>query len=206
MNPKEWMRNVPDQDRLDEIYKDGGNEGGHYYWYLHSPEFRDRFLKPLGWICSSLGTRVLDVGCGEGWLADHVSIPYFGLDLSKIAIARANELRSRTGRGQFHQRALEDLPWDGCPRASVVVFGGILEVMVKPEFRSDLINAYQQMTESNYTLVYDLERLQMGSIEDHELISEYHAEAYPGIQTSRLETEKARRKILVYRYIGETNP
>jgi len=93
---------------------------GYFYWHEQPGYFRDvtRHFAP--------GARLLDVGCGTGWLADHFA-HYTGLDGSPDAVAAAVE----RGRNVALHDVAEPLP---CEDASfdAVVMKDLLEHVPDP--------------------------------------------------------------------------
>lgn len=129
-----------------------------YYWYLRSPAFQTAFLQPMGESLSGLGS-ILDVGCGEGQLADHVpGAEYVGLEGSARAVRRARIKRPKADvrLGRIEQPGLCFPPE---ARFNVLVFGGVLEVLVRPEKRVGFLDAYRQRFGAKFVLIYDLLRL-----------------------------------------------
>lgn len=183
---------------LDDLY--GTRD---YYWYLRSDPFRQAFLEPLARIVNRLGAAVLDVGCGEAVLADYAAVPYTGLDGSQSAIDRAYRRLMRLGTlsrlsngfVQLHVGRFED------PVASVrgnfgtVVFGGILDVLVRPEARLALLEHYRQLYGVRYFVIYDLVRLDTAPLDRHYHLVELHTAT---AELDRIEEVKKHRKICVY--------
>lgn len=169
-----------------------------YYWYLRSQHFCDKFLKRIGTVASMLGTlpkKVLDVGCGEGQLAQYVECGYHGFDGSESAISRAKN-RYRDQPLYFEVARLEEPPITGCT-FTVAVFGGILEVLIKPEERKKFIYKYACQYDLRYFIVYDLERLYTGDLElIYELIGEYYGSVD---EMNNLPDVKRHRKVLIFK-------
>lgn len=169
-----------------------------YYWYLRNEQFCNKFLKRIGAVASMLGTipkKVLDVGCGEGQLAQYIECGYYGFDGSKSAIARAKS-RYRDQSIDFEVARFEDPPVTGCT-FTTAVFGGILEVLIKPECRREFIYKYVCQYDLRYFIVYDLERLFTGDLEHiYELVGEYRGSVD---EMSGLPDVKRHRKILVFK-------
>lgn len=169
---------------LARIYEQG------YYDYLGSPAFRQAFLRPLGSIVNVLGLPVLDVGCGEGWLADYTAVPYYGFDGSSVAVETAR--RERSG-GTFYVDRLEN-PRPVEAYLGTVVFGGLFAVLVKPTEHLQFVELYRERFTPRYFIVYDLERVDhRGLAAAYRLIYEYHASA-----DLELQEVKKHRKILVF--------
>lgn len=173
-----------------------------YYHYLRSEAFVEAFLKPIAAIVNRLGGPVLDVGCGEAALADHVTVPYLGIDGSESAIRRSMA-RHRLGVWTWPGRI------ESPPRLPGVfptaVFGGILEVLVKPEHRVPLLEMYRERFGVRYFIVYDLERLDTSALDLHYglPVKEIHASADPRKMERVIDHEvKLHRKILVYKAGG----
>lgn len=172
-----------------------------YYWYLKSEEFKRTFLQPLGKFVSECGGPVLDVGCGEGWLFPFCGrMVYKGIDASRAAIAEANKiyvelLPNRETNPSFQVCRLEEYK-DRQP-FNTVVFGGILNVLVKPEHYVDVLCHYREACAANYLIVYDLQRLKTHAIEaaGFELVKRY----YDTVDMPKIHPIKRARKILVYR-------
>jgi SAM-dependent methyltransferase len=164
-----------------------------YYWYLRSPEFRKAFLEPLGKTVDYYGKSCLDVGCGEGQLADYVTCRYTGFDASREAIQRG--LKRNPKLNLFVSR-LEDPP--PLPNYDVIVFGGILSVIIKPQYRVELVRNYIKYYEAKYAIVYDLENLDASSLNVHfQRLEERHMKSDP----LPIDPVKLTRKILVYRVV-----
>lgn len=164
-----------------------------YYWYLRSPEFIKAFIAPLGDFVDEIGKPVLDVGCGEGYLAEHVMVSYCGFDGSDTAVMRAKRLRSGPGR-RFYQGRLED-PDFTLGDFGTLVFGGLFSVLVKPERMVEFVNAYLDGYAASRFIVYDLERLDPSPLDEaFTLLKEYHADA--GIKSK--PDVYSKRQILSY--------
>lgn len=169
-----------------------------YYWYLRSQAFSDMFLSKIGCVASLLGKypkKVLDVGCGEGQLAQYVSCGYLGFDGSKSAIDRALN-RYRGQPLSFEVARFEDPPMVGGV-FTTAVFGGVLEVLVKPEHRLDFIQKYITLYRLQYFIVYDLERLDTWPLEHpYQIIGEFRG----GVpEMGGLLDVKRHRKVLVFK-------
>lgn len=173
-----------------------------YYWYLKSDAFREAFLKPLAQIVNELGGSCLDVGCGEGWLADYITIPYFGFDGSEAAIAVARDHqryhpardRQKKHEAEFYVGRFEAPRFDHW-QFDTIIFGGIFSVLVKPESYVELLDLYRQKFSPKHFIIYDLERLATDSIDAaFRRVKEIHATA----ALDGIEEVKKHRKILVY--------
>jgi len=176
-----------DSDELHDLYGEAD-----YYWYLRSDEFANAFLKPIAGYVEQYGKSCLDVGCGEGRLWDYLTdADYLGFDGSMTAIARGwrRRLICPIQVGRF-----EDPPING-RSFDVIVLNGILEVLIKPEFRVPFIQHYAKQYHSSHLVVCDLERLDESELQTHfTLLESGHREAV-GIE---LESVKRFRKISVY--------
>jgi SAM-dependent methyltransferase len=166
-----------------------------YYWYLRSTSFVDAFVRPLGDIINKIGLPCLDVGCGEGYLKDYASVPYFGIDGSSVAIAKAIEQRGDCFKvARFETPNEIPFPFHAF---GTVVFGGIFHVLVKPEHRVELVKSYREQFGASRLVVYDLGILDTTELDaEFKPVHEYHASARgmpPGF-----EEIKAHRKIIVY--------
>ena len=163
-----------------------------YYYYLRSQAFCEAFLQPLGECINDLGFPCLDVGCGEGQLAEFVEVPYHGIDGSRVAIETAKTVLEKPTR-TFQVARLENYPLETRERFGTIVFGGILSVLINPEKRVDLLRLYQRL-KPEFFIVYDLEILETEQLdEEFKLVEEYHATA-----NIDLQDVKRHRKILVY--------
>lgn len=186
-------------EELQKLYEDD------YYWYLRSPEFQDTFLSRIGWLCNfytGSSGRILDVGCGEGQLAEYIGRTfnrYYGFDGSVTAIRKNREIGGRLLQGR-----IEDPPFDPKRyRFDVVVFGGILEVLIKPERRLDFVNLYRDKYTCRYFIVYDLERLDtLPLMKVHQLLYStiLEAQSPKNNKGESIPAVKLRRKIMVFEY------
>lgn len=184
---KNWLNLDQSPDELAGLYRED------YYWYLRSEEFGRAFLSIVAEEAARDCERLLDVGCGEGQLSRYWPHEYVGFDGSAVAVANgriANPLADlRVGR-------IEDPPDVG--PCDAVVFGGILEVLVRPEHRVDLVNLYRDRYGARLFVVYDLERLDTAPLErTHRLLSVRHAVA-SGVDVPEV---KLCRKILTFEYM-----
>lgn len=179
-------------EELKELYDND------YYWYLRSQEFGDTFLRTIGTIASVLGDlpkKVLDIGCGEGQLAQFIECGYFGFDGSETAIARA-EQRYKGQPIDFAVGRFENPPALGCP-ITTAIFGGVLEVLVKPQYRVAFIERYCSTYSLQYFIIYDLMRLDTSLIEEfYTLIGEYRGSTP---EMNGLIDVKRHRKVLVFK-------
>ena len=166
-----------------------------YYWYLRSSQFGEAFLKPLAELVMRYGTSCLDVGCGEGQLYEwlHPESEYRGIDGSNTAIERGLKKNRPIGIGRFEEPQKWS-KWD--EEYDVVVFGGVLEVLIKPQFRVDFLKMYKRFGCSHF-IIYDLDRLDTSLIEkEFKLIELKHTIlAAPDM---KLVDAKYRRKIWVF--------
>jgi SAM-dependent methyltransferase len=168
-------------DELRQVYDT------NYYWYLRSPAFVEAFHKPLGAMVNRLGLPCLDVGCGEGWLADQITVPYTGIDGSAVAIERARE--QRPGR-EFRVDRFEAPALQG--EFPVVIFGGILDVLVQRDSYVPLLELYRERFGVRHFIIYDLLRLHTD-----DLVAKYKlAESYQASAVLDLQEVKRHRKIL----------
>lgn len=150
-----WLNVNQSPDALAKVYQ--GDEN-YYYRYLQSQPYQLRVLRYIGAFVTGIGGPVLDVGCGEGCLSQWVSVPYVGIDGSKTAIERGLKRRG-LGR-QFLNIRMEDV--DNLPNKSVfdsIVFSGILEVLIKPEYRVEMLHYYAERYGASFIVVQDLQRL-----------------------------------------------
>lgn len=168
-----------------------------YYWYLRSAPFREMFLTPLGLCIAALPgvESVLDVGCGEGQLGDHINPPirYTGFDGSVSAIARGLSYSPgkdlRLGRMEHPEVTVQS-------HYDVVVLGGLLSVLVKPEHHMDFVEMYLHFFTPSYLAIYDLQRLDTYTLDTtfpaaHRYASEVTLEG--------IEPVKRLRKFIIYK-------
>lgn len=185
-------------DDLNNVYRND------YYWYLGSPEFRETFLKPLGNRITTYGTSCIDVGCGEGWLADYVSCRYVGFDGSKVAIERAKQAHKDNPFKQFRVGRIEDPAIEWFPQGwyfpDIIVFGGILFALVARESHLDLLRLYDETFQgmTKKFIIYDLQQLDVSHIErEYDLVDQYFA----SVDVPELQPDcKRHRKILTFNY------
>lgn len=195
-DPTEMLNLNQSPEELADLYGERD-----YYAYLRSPQFKHTFLKQIGEliheICGDWG-RVLDVACGEGQLAEFVRCDYCGIDGSAKAIERG--ILAQIGdrhRFPLLTARMEDPPSD-IGYFNTIVFGGVLEVLIKPDHRVEFVNLYRDRYQATHFIVYDLERLDTGPLEStHRKLREIHAsvEEMPG-----LIDVKRHRKTLAFEY------
>ena len=141
-------------ERLSEIHGEMD-----YYWYLRSPQFRSAFFRPMGELIDDLiGYEgvMLDVACGEGCLFDHVHCKYVGFDGSEPAIEKGK--RDRPGAELLVGR-MESPPLLPHTQFDLVLIGGVLSVLVKPEARYGFIESYVAKYRPQFVVLYDLSTL-----------------------------------------------
>ena len=135
-------------DHLNQTYEDD------YYAYLRSDAFKDTFMAKIG---HHIRTKsVLDVGCGEGQLAEFVGGSYIGIDGSAVAIANAIETYKGDHSKYFEVGRIENPPKLG--HVQVVVFSAILDFMVEPESYIPLFDMYAQLYQPEMFIICDLVR------------------------------------------------
>lgn len=186
---------------LDEIYNSS------YYDYLVSAEFLEAFIKPLAERINALGKFCVDVGCGEGLVADYLNVPYLGIDCSGVAIdkalARQTELpceRCHT-RSTFVKSRIEAVSSEVLDELaqfsedSTLVLGNILQVTVKVSRRIEFIEEYITLCRAAHFIVYDLAILDETTLVDRfTLLDRYEA----SVDMPDLQPVKRARKILVF--------
>jgi len=172
---------------LDRIYEE------NYYSYLHSPEFHRAFLSVVGLFATQHGSRCLDVGCGEGWLAPYVLSDYVGIDGSSVAIYRAK--RNNLSHKEFHVRRIES-PGLRDYRFDLAIFGNLFTVNVKAEAQRDFLRMYIKQFSLKYFILYDLQQLDTSQIDaTFQRVCYYEA----SVDVPSLQEIKRHRKVLVYR-------
>ena len=187
MTYSNYLRTDIPEERLEEMYS-----GEDYYWYLKSPEFKETFLEPLADIINSIGEPVLDVGCGEGWLAELITVPYVGIDGSGAAIDTATlsfpQKTFAVGRIEY------PVPLWG--NANTLLLGNILYLLIKRNHFIDFIDLYRECFDLEWVIVYDLQNLDTSSLEaEYKRVSKVEASA-----PLKLKPDiKRHRKIEVYK-------
>jgi len=198
------LRDIPDE-RLEEMY---GEED--YYWYLKSNEFKETFLRRIAShihciilrkkahsISYHQRLRVLDVGCGEGWLADVLDfdlVDYVGIEGSLKALEKAT---IRYPASLFVQTRIEETTKHLLGSFDLIVFGGILDVLVKPERYLDFVAMYLQAYSPKHFIVYDLQRFNPFCLDNnYELLEAFEGEAT--VAGKKLPTIKTKRQIRLY--------
>jgi hypothetical protein len=190
----EWLNIDDSPETLDHIHGDEDR-----WAYLRSPEFVEAFVRPVAAICNRLDDPILDVGCGDGILGDHIDLaPYFGFDGSQAAILRGLTRKGRRPAALWVARFEEPPPSHSWFNAWTVVLSGILEVLVKPECRVPMLETYRERFKVRHFVVCDLERLDTSAIEARygPPVEEMHRVA---TGPAGVPEVKRRRKILVYR-------
>ena len=173
-----------------------------YYDYLHSEPFQENLLTPMGAMISEIGS-CLDVGCGEGWLAEHVqwsvTKPYLGIEASIHAVETARNKYNHTGRSlEFRQARLENFIPEN--EYDVVVFGGILDVLIKPQWRLPLVRRYVRNANPSHIIVYDLDRLDHKPLDECGWLLRDHDKSFSTvINLPGLQEVKRYRKVLLYK-------
>lgn len=173
----------------------------NYYWYLQSPEFRARFLHPIGaYFLPRLGNSYLDVCCGEGWLADYIPFgegvkPFYrGIDGSEIAIQKAIQRYRKTGKyTTFRVERMETPVFDRS--FDVIVFGNLFAVLIDPMRQLDFIQMYVNGYRAKYFIVYDLQTL------DTSIIDRYFRRVWyleGSVELPNVQDIKKHRKVIVY--------
>jgi 2-polyprenyl-3-methyl-5-hydroxy-6-metoxy-1,4-benzoquinol methylase len=101
--------------------------------------------------------RVLDVGCGEGLLAQRLCpnayASYLGIDLSAVAIDRANQKKdARECRSDFLVADVETFAGDGT--FDVIVFNECLYYLSAPV---ETLRRYEQFLAENGTMIVSMD-------------------------------------------------
>jgi len=179
--------NIP-PERLHEIYST------EYYWYLKSEPFVNAFLRPIANEANKRGNSCLDVCCGEGQLAPFVRGDYLGIDASCTAIQLARIKHGDTLARSFVVADLEAFPEVSSGRHDTIVFGGVFQVLIKPDRYVDLLESYLAFSPKHF-IIYDMEHLDSSSIDNRfKRVHEHHATVHmPSVQDA-----KRSRKVLVY--------
>ena len=186
LNPLSVLNLCQSSDDLDKVYSD------QYYNYLKSAEFRRQFLSVLGWFVDYLGKSCLDVGCGEGWLSEYITVVYTGIDGSGVAIERGRQTTGSFDRRFFIDR-IEDPELVG--QFDVIVFGGLFSVLIDPSQYLRFLRMYLERYNPSYFIVYDLQTLDTEQF-DRNYNRLWYIESTANVPG--LQEVKKHRKILVY--------
>lgn len=169
-----------------------------YYWYLRSKPFIETFISRIGMVVNILGDSVLDVACGEGYLAGECDVRYAGFDGSDEAIRKARESHPDK---QFEVGRLES-PDFGLGQFDAVVFGGVFSVLVKPERHAEFVAEYCKGYGAKWVIIYDLERLDMSPFDGHfQKVTSWSGNVDMHAEIGDVRTD---RKIAVYNVSGGT--
>lgn len=182
-----WLSEQLPADHWEQVH-------GHrdYYAYLRSPGYRQLVLQPIARWINTIDGPCLDVGCGEALLAALVTVPYTGVDASSAALQRSHGgwcCRLVAGR-------LEDPASLPPGPYAVVVLNGVLEVLIKPEHRLELLEAYRQRTLCRYFIIGDILRLEETSLLQAYRLVERVEVFIPQQQMAGQPEVKRRRKLL----------
>lgn len=113
-----------------------------------------RYAVVAGYVHKLLGQgRVLDVGCGEGILADYLDLErmdYTGFDLSPTAISRAQR---RVRRGSAFQCLIEDFQPPDDANYDAVVFNESLQLTATP---LELVDRYRGFLSERGVIIVSL--------------------------------------------------
>lgn len=170
-------------EELTKLYQDD------YYWYLRSEAFRKAFLELVGHLANVHGYGCLDVGCGEGQLSEFIETHYYGIDGSADAVAKGQKLGRNIQCDRFENPATISGYYD------VVVFGGILEVLIRPEHRLEFVNYYVEKVRAKYVIVYDLTRLDTYPLERGYKLLQHHTRTAADIN---IIEAKLHRKVMLF--------
>lgn len=180
-------------EELDDVYS------RDFYWYLKCPEFINQFLRPLANALNAIGESVLDVGCGEGQLQPYLDVPYRGIDASNYAILRAMSCVEK--QRMFECARLETYCQSGTYKYlpyrpfGTILFGNVLEVIIKADKRRQLIDQYVNHFQARYVAVYEMEHFNHEELYLGEPIVEHH-----GYADISLDPEvKKHRKFLIWK-------
>lgn len=105
-----------------ETAVDSGQSAQYFAWHP-APPFWNDYVGPL----AGRGP-MLDVGCGDGWIAEHVD-DYTGIDGSAAAVERAHSLGRNVVQGSVEER----LPFED-DTFGAVLLKDILEHVEDPGF------------------------------------------------------------------------
>lgn len=151
------------------------------------------------------GARVIDIGCGEGWLTHLVAprtISTIGLDPSAVALERARASNDAEN-GVFKQASAEDLPFNSAsadvaiyynslhhiPKAiqshaivetaRVLVSGGLL-CIIEPEARGSCYELFQPVDDESdvFAATYDLIVATTSGVEFQQVHEERFVDSY----------------------------
>jgi len=181
----ELLKTSQPAELLDKLY---GKQD--YYWYLKSEQFRRVFIRPLATVVNDLNLPCLDVACGEGWLADYVTVPYTGIDGSTTAIETARSRHSSCGFIVCRIESPELLS----DSFGTIVFGGILKPLVKPQCYVLFLELYLRFN-PKYLVIYDLLNLEESTISRRFSLVDRLQGSVDMVGIPRV---KKHRKILVY--------
>lgn len=142
-----------------------------YYWYLKSFSFKNKCLLNILSVIPE-GKAILDVGCGEGQLFDCIDdydlrYNYHGIDASSIAIEMANQKKRFHNDNKFGFTAdrIENPSFESSLNFHTIVFGNIIEILIKPEYRVPFISLYVTKYKPQQFIIYDLDRLNTREID-----------------------------------------
>lgn len=156
-NHPEWLNLNQPPAELFELYGEKD-----YYWYLRSEAFGQAFLRPLAKGLDNFLT-ILDVGCGEAQLQPHIEAEggtcrgYLGFDGSMNAVRRGYEQGRQITYGRIEAPPALVRAWN----FDVVIFGGLLSVLLKPEYRLEMVLTYCKALSIRHVAIYDLATLDL---------------------------------------------
>lgn len=118
------------------------------------PRDSDPLVKELGALGLPSGSKVLEIGCGDGerlqWLAERLGFECFGLDPSGQAVAAANQ----RGRIQVRQGTADALPFEA-GLMDAVVFGTCLYLCDREDLFRIACEADRVLKNPGWLLMYE---------------------------------------------------
>ena len=153
-----------DEDKYYLLYEDRYrriHNQGFRYWISDPDEYKhvmssiDKFLDYTG--CVPLTTSIIELGCGEGYVANHVlelGFSYLGVDISESAIKKARERAGDKNNEAFLLADVTELPQIADGSFDVAIDNQCFQMFVTDYHRTKYLSELKRILKNDGKLYF----------------------------------------------------